>query len=83
MRPTPKLNVGDIIEVQGFVMLNKLEPGRYRVKSIVRRHQGIDAYFFTRPRGKKVVVGHYVDNVDPWLRPSVSDPDLNKIVKIN
>ena len=74
-----KLKVGDIIDVHGYVMLDKLDEGSYRVKSISSYYHR-QCYDFTKPRGKKVIVRHLVDNVDLSIKDK-NNPDLNKIVK--
>jgi hypothetical protein len=79
-KPVAKLQVGDIVEVQGFVMLAKLDPGRYRIKA-VGEWKGIPYYDFALPRGKKIIVRHAVSSVDRWLS-SVENPDINKIFKV-
>ena len=64
-----KLQVGNVIEIFGWVMLNKLEDGcKYRV-SRIKKIYGEDVYIFTKARGKKEVVGHYVDSVDIMINP--------------
>lgn len=73
-----KLKKGDIVEVHGWVMLEKLEAGKYRVKA-TGTQSGIDYYDFAKPRGSKTIVRHAITNVDPWVRDA-SNPDLNKIV---
>ena len=73
-----KLLKDDIIEVHGWVMLDKIESGRYKIAGITEVHRQ-KLYSFCKPRGKKVIIRHYVSNVDPWVRDS-DDPDLNKIV---
>ena len=76
-----KLKLGDLIEVQGYVMLAGLEDlCRYRLKSVVVRNGQI-AYRFTKPRGRKIMVVHYAQNVDAWISDK-SNEDLNKIVVI-
>ena len=75
-----KLQVGDIIKVHGWCMLNKLGEGEYRVSKVCEEY-GIPIYSFTKPKGIKVIIRHYVDNVDPWIRDDAGDYDLNKIVK--
>lgn len=76
-----KLKLGDLIEVQGCVFLVGLEDlSRYRLKSVVVRN-GQNVYRFTNPRGKKIVVVHYAQNVDAWIQEKTSE-DLNKIVVI-
>ena len=76
------LHKDDIIEVFGWVMLEKLNPGRYRIKN-VGTINGFPTYAFARPKGTKTISTHYCASVDPWLRVSVTDPDINKIVCIN
>lgn len=75
----PKLQPGDIIEVFGWCMLNKLDPGKYRISKIGTEY-GKTVYSFTKPKGTKVIIRHYTDNVDPWVKDA-DNPDLNKIVK--
>jgi len=77
----PALQQGDMIQVFGWVMLNKLDEGRYRVKRVGAIH-GQLTYTFARPKGRIGIITHYASNVDPWLRDT-ADPDLNKIVKVN
>lgn len=74
-----KLKVGDIVRVEGWVMLEGLEEGRYRV-AIVGQRYGNDTYTFCRPKGNKAVCRHYAHKVDAWLRPT-DHPDRNKIVQ--
>lgn len=74
-----KLQVGDIIEVIGFCWLAKLESGKYRISKIEKK-SNLFIYSFTKPKGKKVIVRHWSNAVDPWIKNS-SDSDLNKIVK--
>jgi len=57
-------------------MLDKVEPGRYRLE--VQRTKIAPVYAFFRPRGRVCIVRHWVDNVDPWIRRK-NDPDLNVI----
>lgn len=58
-----KLKVGNIIEVVGWVMLKNLNEGRYKVTRISQRF-GQDVYWFSKPKGKKEIVGHYAEDVD-------------------
>lgn len=59
-----KLQVGNIIEVHGWVMLKGLEGGnKYKVSRVSKR-SGKDVYWFSKPRGKKEIVGHYAHDVD-------------------
>ena len=71
-----RLQAGDVVRVFGWCMLNKLEPGLYRVSKV---KDGV--YSFAKPKGSKVLIRHYAKNVDGWLRPADCS-DLNKIVKI-
>lgn len=73
----PKLSVGDIIEVHGWVMLKGMDAGRYRVKKVDNF-----SYWFSRPKGTKVVVRHRIDSVDSLVRDS-NQGDLNKIVVVS
>ncbi len=57
-----KLQVGDVIEVFGWVMLNRVEPGFYKISKI-SDHYGKAAYSFTKPKGRKVIVRHYADSL--------------------
>lgn len=72
------LNEGDIIEVQGYVMLYGLEGGRkYKVLRVLEYNRQ-PTYQFVTPRGVKVVVTHYAHEVDMWIK----DHDNNRIVII-
>jgi len=73
-----KLQAGDIIEVFGWVMLAKLDAGRYRISKVRERYLSRSIYDFTRPKGKRLIVTHYSENVDAWLREK-GDADLNRI----
>jgi len=68
------------VEVHGWVMLNKVEPGRYRM--VLEKGRGnMSIFWFYRPRGRKSIIGHYADNVACWMKPA-DHPNLNKIVVI-
>lgn len=69
-----KLKVGDVIEVIGWVMLKNLNEGKYKVSSI-GQHFGEDVYYFSKPKGKKEIVGHYVSDVDM----SIDERNNNRI----
>ena len=59
-----KLNVGDVIQVIGWVMLKGLKGGsKYRVNRI-RKHSGKFVYCFSKARGRKEVIHHFVSDVD-------------------
>jgi hypothetical protein len=58
-----KLNVGDIIEVHGFTMLRGMK-GKLRVAYADVYMGEKHAYWFTRPKGIKPIVGHLVSDVD-------------------
>lgn len=68
-----KLKTGDIIEVHGYVMLNKMPEGKYKVAKINN-----NVYYFSKAKGKKIIIGHFTHNVDLWI----SDSDLNKITVV-
>lgn len=70
-----KLKVGDIIEVIGFVMMKNLNGGQKYRLSRIGTHCGKPVYWFTKAKGKKEVVGHYVSEVDLW----VGTNNLNRI----
>lgn len=59
-----KLNVGDVIQVHGWVMLEKLNDGeKFKVDKISK--VGFDnIYWFTKPQGTKIIIGHKVTSVD-------------------
>ena len=62
-----KLQVGDVIEIHGWVMLAELNDGqKYKVASIEKIGH-INAYVFTKARGKKVVVIHNTHSVDAMI----------------
>ena len=77
----PRLQFGDIIEVQGNCFLYKLEAGKYRVRKVYA-YLGQPAYSFSKPRGKKERISHLAKNVDLWVS-SIENPDINKIVIIH
>lgn len=68
-----KLKVGDVIDVHGFVMLKGIE-GSLKVLKI-----DDISYYFTRPKGKKVVARHYFSDIDRWVDTNISD--INYITK--
>jgi len=79
-----KIPNGALVQVDGWVMLQGLPEGRYRVyydayKDRNDRIQVRKIYCFYRPRGKKCLVRHYMDNVDIMVKPADSS-DFNKIV---
>lgn len=77
-----KLHVDDIIEVQGFVMMQGLDPGLYRVKDITHTiYPENKVYNLCKPNGNKVLVRHFANSLDGWLKKA-DNPDLNKIVWI-
>lgn len=53
------LNTDTRIRVHGFVMLKGLDEGDYRVSKV-----DDISYWFTKPRGKKVVCRHYKSSVE-------------------
>jgi hypothetical protein len=77
----PKLAPGQVIRVDGWVMLKGVEAGLYRIKSVSDIH-GNRVYDITRKRGDRIIARHYVTSVDPWVRDNPDDPDLNKITRV-
>jgi hypothetical protein len=74
---TTKLQVGDVIEVHGWVMLQGLDAGKY-VVTRVEEYYGQPTYSFRKRGGRKTAARHYAGQVDAWIRP-VGDPDINRI----
>jgi hypothetical protein len=75
-----KLKVNDVIEINGFVMLNKME-GRLKVALIEKDKIGRDvAYWFSKPKGKKHIVGHTIPDIDMWVE---NGSEINNIKIIN
>lgn len=62
-----KLQVGDLIEVHGWIMSKGLDAGRYRVAAISERH-GKPSYKFARPRGQRIIAHHFADWIDGWVQ---------------
>jgi hypothetical protein len=72
-----KLKAGNVIEVFGWVMLEGVPAGKYKILS-VGEFYGRETYTFARPRGKKPLIRHYASSVDAWVRPAGHE-DLNRI----
>lgn len=70
-----KLNVGDVIQIHGWVMLSRLNDGdKLKVAKITK--EGFDSvYWFTKPKGKKLIIGHKTANVDS----AIHDNGMNRI----
>ncbi len=77
-----ELNVGDIVEVQGWIMFAKLDAGRYRIKNKGTTTHGIDYYDFAKPKGKKTIVRHDAAKIDYCLSDA-DNQDINKIFKVS
>jgi hypothetical protein len=73
-----KIPSGSIVEVHGWVMLEKIDEGRYRIEP-GKPCDVRDTYLFFKPRGKRPIIRHLASSVDLWIRDE-NDPDLNKIV---
>lgn len=73
-----KLKLGDVIEVQGFVMLKGMDDGDHFVVKEIGSSYG-DTYLLVGTKGTKRRVRFYTDQVDRWVKPK-NDSDLNKIV---
>lgn len=60
-----------IVQVSGFVMLAEIDGGKkYRVEHSTHPHGrgGVRrCYTFFKPRGRKAVVKHYIEDVDPFV----------------
>lgn len=76
----PKLKVGDVVEVQGDILFDKLDAGKYRIKG-TGTYYGIEYYDFAKPKGKKTVVRHDAAKIDYCLS-SADNPDINKLFKV-
>jgi hypothetical protein len=76
----PLLAVGDKIRVHGFVMLQWIDPGDYRVVNI-GNHYGSPTVTVVRKRGS-VRRTHYLGGVEAWMRPGNQTNDLNWIEKL-
>lgn len=77
----PKLKTGDIIQVYGWVMAQKVKPGRY----YILRNNDPDVYYLRRigSRGRLgKLICHRVRTIDIWIKPT-DHSDLNKIVILN
>ena len=70
----PKLKQGDMVRVDGWIMLKGLPAGKYRVKKVDEK-----SYWFSKPRGTNTVARHLIDHIDAKVREP-SNNDLNKIV---
>lgn len=68
----PKIKKAAIVRVYGFVMMQGVDEGRYRIKNL-----GDDTYQFYRPRGRKPIIRHRTGTVDPWIKSN--GEDLNGI----
>lgn len=66
------------VMVCGFVMLQGLDEGTYRVR--VGKHYGYDTYTFYR--GKRIVARHVASSVDAWIRDPYTE-DLNYILLLD
>lgn len=72
---------GVLVKVYGQVMLNKVEPGRYRIL-LTKGKGSMSVFWFFRPSGTKPLFGHYADDVAAWVRPANSRVP-NRIVAIS
>lgn len=76
-----KLTVGNVILVHGWIMMKGLEGGeKYRVTRISERF-GKPVYWFSKPKGKKEIVGHYADDVD-WMMNLLNNNRIEILVSI-
>jgi hypothetical protein len=69
------LQVGSRIRIHGFVMMEKLDSGDYKVLR-VGTFMNQPTYTFAKARGKKPLVTHFAHTVDGWINDR---EDLNRI----
>lgn len=72
----PKVKGSALIEVDGWVMLNKVDEGKYRIKNL-----GDGTYGFYKPNSKKQIIRHYCKDVDSWIRDHSKDLNRIRVVK--
>ena len=70
-----KLNVGDVIQIHGWVMLSRLNDGDKLKVAKITKEGFVSVYWFTKPKGKKLIVGHKTSNVDS----AIHDNGMNRI----
>lgn len=68
-----KLKLNDKIKVHGFVMMKGIE-GELKVYKIDEV-----SYWFTKPKGTKVVCRHYISSVDLWVNNSENNNRIELI----
>lgn len=75
-----KLWQDDVIEVHGWIMMEGLEPGKYRIKNVSKTHfyPHHDVFDIAKENGNKTIVRHLARSVESWLRKD-DDTDNNKI----
>ena len=56
-----KLQLNDVIEVNGFIMLKGME-GKLKVSKVDEI-----SYWFTKIKGSKVVARHLKNDIDRWI----------------
>jgi hypothetical protein len=76
----PLLAVGDNIRVHGWVMMQNISPGDYRVAAVSACF-GIPTYSLVR-KGGRIRHNHVRSCVEAWLRPNNQTNDLNWIERL-
>jgi hypothetical protein len=59
----PKLKIGNVIRVIGWIMLKGLDDGQYKIVDL-KYHFGHICYCFARKCGKKIIAIHFAADVD-------------------
>lgn len=73
----PKITQPTLVRVHGWVMLDRIDEGVYRVEPS-QPHVGRATYNFYRPKGRRPIARHFAGSVDSWIHPA-GHPDLNYI----
>ena len=71
-----KLKLNDKVKVHGWVMMSKME-GELKVSKI-----DDVSYWFTKPKGTKIVCRHYINNIDLWVNESENNNKIEILTNI-
>ena len=74
-----ELNVGDVIQVNGWVMLQGMEDGQKYKVARIQKSGFNNIYFFTKARGKKIVVGHSTSDIDMCINSQYGNNNIEII----